>query len=375
MSATAPSNRMIRVNELLKREIGEVIEKNISLFVADRKLQYSDPLTKSEAVIEDLADIYKFKKTIEHDKNKDVIYARLVKFFKESLSINDISLYEVSTITDTRKLIYDDTPEKFCDIADKNTSEHCRAYRTDSVILSDEFPNLCQACNTTKEYLCINHPINDTISLILNIKPKNKEELHENKKAIGYIRNYLESAKPVLQSKILTEILQESNLKDGLTGLFNRKYLDEYMDGLTNKQTQFGIIMLDIDFFKMVNDTYGHDNGDEAIKMLSELFRELINPNDIAFRFGGEEFVIYVDDSAATEELANEIRIAFSNIVFDFNGDSVKKTLSAGVSLYPDDGKSAWKLIKYADLALYEAKESGRNRVVKYYSKLSEPKG
>jgi len=361
------------LNNLFEKLEGTIgaIEKNISLFVADRKLQYNDPLSKSKAVIEDLADIYKFKKTIEHDKNKDVIYARLVKFFKESLNINDISLYEVDATTDTRKLIYDDTPEKFCDIADKNTSEHCRAYRTNSVIISDEFPNLCQACNTTKEYLCMNHTINDTISLVLNVKPKNKDELHENKKAIGYIRNYLESAKPVLQSKILTDILQESNHKDGLTGLYNRKYLDKFMENITKDKETFGIIMLDIDFFKKVNDTYGHDSGDIAIKTLSNIMQENSYTKDTVFRFGGEEFVIYVDDADKAYDLADKIRIAFSKVVFEFNGDSIQKTLSAGVSIYPQDAKSIWTLIKYADLALYEAKESGRNKIVRFYPELA----
>lgn len=360
------------LNTLLDKLEGTIgaIEHNISLFVSDRKMKYSDPLIKSKFVIEDLAMIYKFKKTIEHDKSKEVIYDRLVHFFKETLNVNDLSLYEINIQNDTRTLIYDDTPEKFCSIADSDTSTHCRAYRTNSIVSSDEFPNLCQACETNKEYLCINYPISDNISLVLNIKPSSLNELHENKKAIGYIRNYLESAKPVLQSKILTEILQQSNMIDGLTGLHNRKYLDEFMDKVTKTNDNFGIIMLDIDFFKKVNDTYGHDSGDEVIRALSEVLKESSGTNDISFRFGGEEFIVYVHDVENAVDLANTIRVNFEKLSFNFNNENIKKTLSAGVTSYPQDASTVWKAIKYADLALYEAKESGRNRVIKFHDGL-----
>jgi len=70
-------------------------------------------------------------------------------------------------------LIYDDTPEKFCNIADTHTSVRCRAYRTNSVVASDDFENICQACKTEKEYLCINYQIDTNVSLVVNIKPKN----------------------------------------------------------------------------------------------------------------------------------------------------------------------------------------------------------
>lgn len=360
------------LNTLLEKLEGTIgaIENNLSLFVADRKKQYSDPLTKAKVVIEDLANIYKFKKTIEHDKSKQIIYNRLIDFFKMNLKITDLSLYEVYSSTNSRVLIYDDTPEKFCAIADNNTSSNCRAYRTDSIVISDDFPKLCQACTSDKEYLCLNFPIDDNITLVVNIKPSTKEELNQNKQTIGYIKNYLESAKPVLQSKILNEILQESNFIDGLTGLQNRKYLDEFMSNVTETSETFGIIMCDVDFFKKINDTYGHDSGDEVIKAVADTLQKSIGENDIAFRFGGEEFVVFVEDFTKAEEIAEKIRTRFEKLTFNFNNEKVKKTLSAGVAFYPDDAPTVWATIKYADIALYEAKESGRNKVVKFNSTL-----
>jgi diguanylate cyclase (GGDEF)-like protein len=350
----------------LENTVG-AIEKNISLFVADRRKKYNDPLEKSQDVINDLAMIYRFKKTIEQDKSKDIIYHRLIKIFKEQLHVADLSFYEVDIKNDKRILIYDDTPDKFCEIADCNTSEHCRAYRTKSIVISDEFEDICQACDTPKEYLCINYPIDDNISLVLNIKPDNKDELHENKKAIGYIRNYLESARPVLQSKILTDILQKSNMIDGLTGLYNRKYLDKFMDTNTKQYASFAIAMVDIDYFKKVNDTYGHDAGDMILKGLSELLLKLLKSDDIAFRFGGEEFLIFIPQVKSAHELMESIRLVFEGTSFNVGGQNINKTLSSGISYYPADATSVWQVIKCADLALYEAKNTGRNRVIEYH--------
>lgn len=351
--------------EKLENTVG-AIEKNISLFVSDRRKKFNDPLEKSQFVIEDLALIYKFKKTIEQDKSKDIIYQRLIKIFKEHLHVSDISFYEVDKTTDCRTLIYDDTPEKFCVIADHNTSEHCRAYRTNSIVVSDDFDDICHACSSNKEYLCINYPIDDNISLVVNIKPENEEELHQNKIAIGYIKNYLESARPVLQSKILTEILQKSNMIDGLTKLYNRKYLNTFMDTTATNFSSFAVAMVDIDYFKKVNDTYGHDAGDLVLKGLSEIFKSVIGKDDIAFRFGGEEFLIFMPHVDQAEKIIEKLRTTFEKTTYNVNGQAITKTLSSGISSFPNDDSSVWKVIKCADLALYEAKNTGRNRTVHY---------
>ena len=349
----------------LEKMIGS-IEKNISLFVSDRRQHFHDPLEKAQFVIDDMAMIYKFKRTIEEDKTKEIIYKRLIRLFKEQLHINDLSFYEVDIANDKRILIYDDTPDKFCAEADIKTSQRCRAYRTNSIVSSDDFPDICQACKTTKEYLCISYPICEKITLVLNIKPNNKEELHENKKAIGYIKNYFESAKPVLQSKILTEVLQKSNMIDGLTGLYNRKYLDNFMDNEAKEYDSFAIAMIDIDYFKKVNDTYGHNIGDTVLKSLANVFKKSIGKNDIAFRFGGEEFIIFMPDCSKAKDTIIKLKDNFENTKYEVDGNSFNKTLSAGISYYKTDSDQIWHVIKNADIALYEAKNSGRNKIVEF---------
>ncbi len=356
------------LNTLLSKldSVVGAIETNISLFVADRSRKFNDPLEKSKSTIQDLAMIYRFKRTIEQDTSKEDIYKRLIKVFKDQLNIADLSLYEVNIKNNKRHLIYDDTPEKFCEDADTNTFQRCRAYRTKSVVTSDEFPDICQICKSTKEYLCIECSIDENISLIINIKPDNKDDLRENKKAIGYIRNYLESAKPILQSKILTEILQRSNMIDGLTGLYNRKYLDIFMDQKIKQYDSFAIAMVDIDFFKKVNDTYGHDIGDIVLKGLSDLFKKSVSKEDIVFRFGGEEFLIFIPNIDIALNTAGKVKDNFENRVFNVNGGNFNKTLSIGLSYYKADSDHIWQVIKNSDIALYKAKNSGRNKIVEF---------
>ncbi|WP_331775710.1 GGDEF domain-containing protein [Sulfurospirillum sp. 1612] len=348
--------------EKLQEMVGS-IDKNIALFVSDRRQTFQDPLEKSKFIIEDIAMLYRFKKVIEQDISKQIIYQRLVKFFKEHLKIENLSFYEVDIKKDTRTLIYEDITEDFCH-ASINTSVNCRAFRTNSIVASDDFESVCQACKLKRDYLCINYPIDENISLVINIKPKDSDALFQSKKAIGYIKNYLESARPVLQSKILTEILQKSNMIDGLTGLHNRKYLDIFMETRVLEYKSYAIAMLDIDYFKKVNDSYGHDAGDRVLRGLSEIFKKTIKKEDVAFRFGGEEFLIFMPTSKDAYETIKKIKDMFEKTIFEMGETSLNKTLSAGISYYKEDAPSAWQVIKNADIALYDAKHSGRNKIV-----------
>lgn len=177
------------------------------------------------------------------------------------------------------------------------------------------------------------------------------------------------------------EILKVSSTTDALTGLFNRKYLDEYVEKALSQAKRngiiYGILMIDIDYFKMVNDTHGHDIGDKAIKSLAKVLKENIRESDTAFRFGGEEFLIllYQCDSAMVEKIAQKIRLAFEKTAIQgSNGASFYKTLSVGAAIFPKDSDSIWKCIKFADIALYNAKENGRNCVKLFDTSMVEGK-
>jgi diguanylate cyclase (GGDEF)-like protein len=265
-----------------------------------------------------------------------------------------------------------------CCSVDKNVKEHCRAERTSTIVVSKNFPELCRAahCDEDKEYVCIPFNINEQKSVTVHITCNDKECVRHTHYQIGIIKKYLEETKPILESRILMDILKERSLVDGLTGLYNRKYLDDFIENSMQHEmeqgTTYAIMFLDIDYFKMVNDTYGHDAGDAILQKLSQTMKDLVSPTDFIIRFGGEEFVIILRDPTeeSAYELAKNINQEFSKIVFNFNNESFSKTLSVGYSFVPTDTDQIWKAIKYADLSLYEAKDTGRNKVVRFKKEL-----
>ena len=130
--------------------------------------------------------------------------------------------------------------------------------------------------------------------------------------------------------------------------------------------------MIDIDFFKMINDTYGHDAGDIVIKSLSEILVQTIRKADLPLRYGGEEFLVLLHNTTPEGALsvAEKIRMVFNEKRFQFGSDTVQKTLSIGISHFPTQADSIWKVIKFADIALYEGKHTGRNRVIEFEERM-----
>ncbi len=185
----------------------------------------------------------------------------------------------------------------------------------------------------------------------------------------------LQQANLQLQDQ-LTEIqklqddLREQAVRDSLTGLFNRRYLEETLDReLARAQREagrLGIVMLDIDHFKLVNDTYGHKAGDLVLQALSRLLQRRSRSSDVACRYGGEEFVLILPGSSREDTLrrAEELRGEFAALEVRMGEDLVRASVSLGVSAFPQHGRSPDNLLRVADENLYQAKQTGRNRVV-----------
>ncbi len=161
------------------------------------------------------------------------------------------------------------------------------------------------------------------------------------------------------------------SMRDPLTGLYNRRYLEETMRREVPRAHRagqpVGLIVLDIDHFKRLNDTHGHDAGDFVLARMGELLRGATRESDIACRYGGEEFAVILPGAslAVARDRAEAIRAAFAAADFDFEGDKLgPMTLSAGISALAP-GAGDWpQALQEADRALYTAKEAGRNRVL-----------
>lgn len=169
----------------------------------------------------------------------------------------------------------------------------------------------------------------------------------------------------------LRETLTLQSIIDPLTGLFNRRYMDETLVRelvrAERKSMPLSLIVLDLDHFKRVNDTFGHDGGDALLKGVAGVIRKNIRESDLACRFGGEELVLILPecDKQAALGRAEKIRSAIQSLDVHHGGRALgNPSASLGVAAFPEDGGGAEALLRAADQALYQAKHAGRNRVV-----------
>jgi two-component system cell cycle response regulator len=164
----------------------------------------------------------------------------------------------------------------------------------------------------------------------------------------------------------------EMAVTDGLTGLHNRRYLDSHLQTLFDRavarRRSLSVMITDLDRFKNVNDTYGHDGGDDVLREFARRLRKNVRGIDLACRYGGEEFVVVMPDTdgPVAEKVAERIRAEIAQTPFPIgkDGKTLEVTISIGVSSLRRASDTVEDLMKRADVALYEAKTGGRNRVV-----------
>jgi diguanylate cyclase (GGDEF)-like protein len=172
----------------------------------------------------------------------------------------------------------------------------------------------------------------------------------------------------VMQRLFLLEDLQEQALRDPLTGLLNRRAMETVLTSLcqtSNVEQQISIILIDVDHFKAVNDTYGHPAGDVVLRTLGILLKGHVRAKDIVCRYGGEEFCMVLLDTPLEVALkrAEKIRRAIKYLTPAYQGQSLDPlTVSLGVASFPDHSQEPEALLNYADQALYWAKNHGRDR-------------
>ncbi|MCX5716816.1 MAG: sensor domain-containing diguanylate cyclase [Nitrospirae bacterium] len=178
-----------------------------------------------------------------------------------------------------------------------------------------------------------------------------------------------QAATSIANAKLHAEI-EKLATTDGLTGLFNHRVFQEKLSEELKKLSRYSepssLLLADIDFFKKINDTYGHPAGDFVLKEVSKIIREAIRDIDIPARYGGEEFAAILPrtDSKGAMNIAERLRKAVMSASFSSDASSLRVTLSIGIATTPSDAKSEEELIEKADHALYYAKHNGRNRSV-----------
>lgn len=210
--------------------------------------------------------------------------------------------------------------------------------------------------------------------------------LHEVQNAVASQKQILEDANAALHDQIskihdLQEKLREQANRDSLTGLFNRRYLEGTLEREMARCKREGapltMLLLDIDHFKMVNDTYGHQAGDEVLRVFGQLLLENARTEDIVCRYGGEEFLLVLPKMPL--EIARErgtyLLAQFRDTIVPFGELRIRVTTSVGVAATPQHADSAEGLIRCADEALYLAKRHGRNQVVTFGDTIKDQPG
>jgi len=219
----------------------------------------------------------------------------------------------------------------------------------------------------------------DELSAALNKMISNLEQVQSNLVREIAVRKKTEEELLVTQDQLkarlaeieaLQESLREQAIRDPLTGLFNRRYLDDTLARELARAGRAGspisLVMIDLDHFKRINDTYGHRAGDLVLMALGNLLESNTRRSDICCRFGGEEFVIILPDAPAGVAFhrAERLREVFAAQEIAFAADRIRATFSVGVAAFPEHGQEIEQVLRKADEALYKAKSAGRNRVV-----------
>ena len=258
----------------------------------------------------------------------------------------------------------------------------CRALRLNRIQINNntQLSRPSESCSCqhleshVSRYTCIPLSLqNEQIGLMQVMWPHDQENNHENKEeTIQLAQTASDHIALAIANVQLQEQLRLQSIRDVLTGLYNRRHMEDTLHRellhAKRQNTPLGIIMLDVDHFKQFNDTYGHDTGDDLLRQLGTFLTEIVRGDDIAFRFGGEEFTLILPSTtlANTGAIAQKIcHDAAEKVTVNPEGNQLLHiTISTGVAAYPEFGDRPEQLIQAADKALYQAKRSGRNRSV-----------
>jgi diguanylate cyclase (GGDEF)-like protein len=366
-------NTMLRTWGVFLNRVGSLLTEVLRTHDQTYRLPSLDQVS---GYLEHMAKLTAFSHDLQGVNSIEEVYNHLAHAFEANFNLRHYWIVELVPDTNqmeivTERLAYDArfTPEVIAN------SELCRARRTAEEVISEPNPVLCPYFNCDMDAyvrFCLPMVMGGRVGAIVSFAIPKQDWLN-NRAHMVMLRKYLDESAPVLSSLRLLRISQEQSLRDPLTGCNNRRYLDEYLPQyeLLNKRTKrhVGMLMCDVDFFKQVNDQHGHEAGDAVLKQVSEAIRDNIRASDIFIRYGGEEFLVLLNEVTPgnSVDIAEKIRLSINAHSFKLaNGATLHKTISIGVAEFPDDGETMYRVIKFADVALYAAKAQGRNKVMRF---------
>ncbi len=331
-------------------------------------------------LMEAIGSLTVFKKVIEEDESVEEVYARLGEVFTGSLGMKECHILEVVGAQGKMVQVYPAAADPVgprCDPQVLESCDLCKAKRTGHTISSLTYPAICRHFRGEpgQEHCCIPMVVGGGAIGVVQFVLEGGERravARETEASLYRVEQYIKESLPVIETKRLMTTLREASLRDPMTGLHNRRYLQEYTEkivaGALRRGKKVGLVMCDLDYFKQVNDTHGHAVGDLVLKETSAVISRSVRESDIVIRFGGEEFLVVLLDVNEGEAMtiAEKIRGRVEGTKIKVPDGVLTKTISLGVSEFPTDTGALWHCIKFADVALYKAKEAGRNRSVRF---------
>lgn len=353
----------------IARDLTELKEKEAKLHQANEQLQIlvdeTNQRNRNMTLLQEMTDVFQSCQT--SGETYSAISHFVPKFFPDyggGLYIlnNSKNLYEMTSIwgdASSMELVF-------------NNDECWSLRRSRAYLVADSANTMnCRHISSSLpgSYLCVPMMAQGEIMGIFHLRKADPEPKEQLQTVAQFATTVSEAMAMALANLKLRETLRNQAIRDGLTGLFNRRYLEETMEReLSRGKRQgnpLGVIMLDLDHFKEYNDTYGHNAGDELLVAMGQLIQDQVRREDIACRYGGEEFLLIMPGAPLeiALERANELNLSIKHL--HKNSPSLKPiTISAGVAIFPDHGSNSKDVVRAADAALYRAKEEGRDRVV-----------
>ena len=318
------------------------------------------------------------------ETRKDQLFVHLDQTLRAEFGIRRLEAFEIRPSQTRLELLYTTDEDRTYpeDLLSDPTS--CFVYRTGSTATQTPGEELCQWCRCREDEVVICKPLVGggqeigicSVTLDLNALEREVPLSWSHQRKLGLVESllmpYFNLAALSLNSLSLLDAYRNRAITDGLTGLYNRRYILEYLSNLLEiskrSEAAVSLLMLDIDNFKRLNDEYGHKAGDMVLELLSRTLRRSIRSADVAGRYGGEEFVVVLPDTDrhTARGVAERIQAALEEVEWEGLGAGAipRVTISVGVAEFPQHGYSHYHLANSADKALYRAKRAGKNRVV-----------
>lgn len=367
------------VNTMMHMWGSFVVQVNqvISGVFQSRELSQAVPsLDHISDTLDHISGLTRFNYDLQGAASPQEVFAMLDKVFTQDFGLTQYAIFDLDaqganlSVAASR---FADQTMLCCEVF--RSPESCRAIRMAEEVSSSRNSGLCPYFHIdakTQVRCCQPMVVGGKVGRVFSfVYPQEKGE--ETKMSMSVIHKYLLASAPVLSTLALLEQSKQNALYDPLTGARNRRFLDEYVKTYEavalRDGRQVGFIMADVDYFKQVNDKYGHLAGDAVLKTVASLITGVVRRADLVVRFGGEEFLIMLHEvqPGYTAQVAEKIRRCVEDHAFQLpDGGVVHKTISLGVSEFPGDATLFYKAIKYCDVALYKAKSGGRNKVVHF---------